>query len=69
MSEVTVQYKHFESKKGSIRMSTDERLTQQYPLPDTYVPRTVLTALGLQGREQDNPELVINVTYTLSVRS
>lgn len=64
MSEVTVKYTFYESKKGSVRLRTNERLDQQFNLPDVYVPRSVLSQLGLTGREQDSKELTINVTYS-----
>ncbi len=46
-NKVSVLYEFFERKKNSIRMKTEERLDQQYPLPDVYVPKSVLRALGV----------------------
>lgn len=64
MPEVKIKYTIFEPKKNSVRMKTEERLDQQYPLPDIYVPRSVLRQLGLLDRAQDSSDLTLNVTYT-----
>lgn len=66
MPEVTVTYSHYEAKKGSVRMRTEERLGQQYDLPDVYIPRAVLASLGLNERQQNSPDLKIDVSYTIS---
>jgi len=66
MSQVKIKFTCFEPKKHSVRMKTDERLGGQFPLADVYVPRTVLTKLGLSVAEQNDPALTIELTFTLS---
>lgn len=64
MSQVSVQYTAFEPKKHSIRMKTEERLDQEYNLPDVYVPRSVLRALGVENGQQDRLTHLV-ITYSL----
>lgn len=66
MDKVTVKYEQFEPKKHSLRMKTEERMGGQYPLPDMYVPRSILQKLGLTEREQDLAEMEVFITYSLN---